>query len=143
MPASANRNTNKMPDNSIKILTPQEVNLLWPKLAPGILRALSRCGEPSGLLLRDVAAACFNGNAKVLVADTGYGVVFMDGDVCNLLAYSGTLKEIKLLKDYFVEMARASGCKTIRITGDPAWMRVVPGLRQRSVVMELDISVKQ
>jgi hypothetical protein len=127
----------------IKILTPQEVNILWPKLAPGILQALSRCGEPSHLMLRDVAVGCLNGNAKVLVGDTGYGVVFVDGTVCNLIAYTGTLKEIKLLANEFIAGARASGCKTIRITGDPAWMRVVPGLRQRSVVMELDITVNQ
>ena len=130
-----------MPD--MKILTPQEVFVLWPKLAPGILRALSRCGEPSQLMLRDLSAALFNGNAKVLVGDSGYGVVFVDGDVCNLIAYTGTLREIKLLANEFIAGAQASGCKTIRITGDPAWMRVVKGLRQRCVVMELDITVKQ
>jgi hypothetical protein len=127
----------------MKILTPEEVKALWQHLAPGILKALSRHGEPSGLLARDIAQACLNGNAKVLVADQGYGVVFIDATtkdrVCNLLAYSGTLREIKLLKRDFVELARQAGCKKIRITGDIAWMRVVPELRVRSVVMEMDV----
>jgi hypothetical protein len=132
----------------IKILTPQEVQVLWPKLAPGILRALSRCGEPSWSMLRDVAIAVQNGNAKVLVGNDGFGVVYIDTEgegtrVCNLIAYTGSLREIKLRKDEFMAMARSVGCKSIRITGDPAWMRVVPGLRQRSVVMELDVPQPQ
>lgn len=123
----------------MKTLTPQEAAQLWKHLGPGILRAVTRNGPPSGLFLRDLMMAIGNGSARVLVGEDGFGVVFVEGEVCTLIAYEGTLREIKLLKKDFVAMAKAFGCNTIRITGDPAWMRVVPELTIRSVNMEMKI----
>src|SRR5262249_10794068 len=122
------------------VLTTAEVRARWSEIEPAITKAMSRNGPPTPLLHREVIAAILNGQAKVLVGNDGIGVAFIDGDVCNLIAYTGTLREIKLLKDQFVALARKAGCKKIRITGDPAWMRVVRELRQRSVVMEMDIT---
>lgn len=127
----------------MRVLTPAEARQLWPELESAILQALSRFSEPGPMFWLEVQRGIFNGNAHVLISDlfTPFciGVAYIDGDVCNLIAYNGTLRAIKLLKDEFVELARAAGCRTIRITGDEAWMRVVPGLRKRAVVMELAI----
>ena len=127
-------------DCTVIILTAEEARALWPHLAPDIKEAVSRHADATPLFWMELERAVHLGNVSVLMGNQGFGVALVDGDVCKLIAYNGTLREIKLLKDEFVALVRATGCRKIRITGSRSYMRVVPELKEIAVVMEMDIA---
>lgn len=116
-----------------------EARLIWPRLKPMVDAALSRNGPIDKLLQQELEVAVLNGRAQVLLAPDGFGVVYCAGGAANLVAYVGSLREIRDLAPAFMAWVKQRGCNKIRVIGSRAWLRAFPGLTERATVLELSL----
>ncbi len=120
----------------LELLSVDEAITIWPNLVKQVKASLSRNGNLSETLFHDIEVGITSGVVRVVFSPKGFGLVAMDGDVLMLVSYVGQISEIQELAKEMEAMAREHGAKSVRVVGPRAWMRVFPGLKYKSMVME-------